>query len=93
MIQVSGDCVEVSGPMTMAGAAILLAEGEAAIAENALAFDLAGVTDMDSSCLAVIFGWMRSARDAGKAVKLLNPPRNLLSLAEVYGVTDLLPQH
>lgn len=54
MIQVSGDCVEVSGPMTMAGAAILLAEGEAAIAENALAFDLAAVTDMDSSCLAVI---------------------------------------
>ena len=93
MIQVSGDCVEVSGPMTKAGAAILLAEGEAAIAENALAFDLAAVTDMDSSCLAVIFGWMRAARDAGKVVRLLNPPRNLLSLAKVYGVSDLLPRH
>lgn len=93
MIRLAGDCVEVSGPMTMAGAAILLAEGEAAIAENALVFDLAAVTDMDSSCLAVIFGWMRAARDAGKAVRLLNPPRNLLSLAEVYGVSDLLPQH
>ena len=61
--------------------------------ENALAFDLAAVTDMDSSCLAVIFGWMRAARDAGKVVRLLNPPRNLLSLAEVYGVSDLLPRH
>ena len=58
-----------------------------------LAFDLAAVTDMDSSCLAVIFGWMRAARDAGKVVRLLNPPRNLLSLAEVYGVSDLLPRH
>lgn len=93
MIRVSGDRVEVSGPMTMAAAAAMLAEGEAAIAANASVFDLAAVTDMDSSCLAVIFGWMRAARDSGKVVRLLNPPQNLLSLAEVYGVSDLLPQH
>lgn len=93
MIRVSGDRVEVSGPMTMAAAAVMLADGEAAIAANASVFDLAAVTDMDSSCLAVIFGWMRAARDSGKAVRLLNPPQNLLSLAEVYGVSDLLPQH
>ena len=54
---------------------------------------LLAVTEMDSSCLAVIFGWVRAARKAGKTVQLLNPPRNLLSLAEVYGVSDLLPQH
>lgn len=93
MIRALADRVEVTGPMTMAGAAALLAEGEAAISANPAVFDLAGVTEMDSSCLAVIFGWMRTARDAGKSVQLLNTPRNLLSLAEVYGVSDLLPQH
>ena len=93
MIQVSGERVEVSGPMTMVGASVLLAEGEAAITNSASVFDLAAVTELDSSCLAVVFGWMRAARDAGKTVKLLNPPQNLLSLAEVYGVSDLLPQH
>lgn len=93
MIRVSGDRAEVSGPMTMAGAAALLAEGEAAILANASTFDLAAVTEMDSSCLAVVFGWMRAARDGGKIVRLLNPPQNLLSLAEVYGVSDLLPQN
>lgn len=93
MIQVSGERVEVSGPMTMAGASVLLAEGEAAISASASVFDLSAVTEMDSSCLAVIFGWMRAARDAGKTVTLANPPQNLLSLAEVYGVSDLLPQH
>ncbi len=92
MIRVAGGHVEVSGPMTMAGAAVLLAEGEAAIAADASVFDLAAVTDLDSSSLAVVFGWMRAARDGGKVVKLLNPPQNLLSLAEVYGVSDLLPQ-
>lgn len=93
MIRTLADRVEVSGPMTMAGAATLLAEGEAVILANPPVFDLAGVTEMDSSCLAVIFGWVRAARKAGKTVQLLNTPRNLLSLAEVYGVSDLLPQH
>jgi phospholipid transport system transporter-binding protein len=92
MIRVAGGQVEVSGPMTMAGAAAMLAEGEAAIAADASVFDLAAVTELDSSSLAVIFGWMRAARDGGKVVKLLNLPQNLLSLAEVYGVSDLLPQ-
>jgi phospholipid transport system transporter-binding protein len=92
MIRVTGDCAEVSGPMTMSDSAVLLADGEAAIASNASTFDLAAVTDMDSSCLAVVFGWMRAAKDGGKTLRLLNPPQNLLSLAAVYGVADLLPQ-
>ena len=93
MIRALGDRVEVSGPMTMAEASTLLSEGEAAVASGNPIFDLSAVTEMDSSCLAVIFGWVRAARDSNKTVQLLNPPRNLLSLAEVYGVVDLLPQH
>jgi phospholipid transport system transporter-binding protein len=92
MIRISGDCVEVSGPMTMAGARALLAEGEAAIAGEASAFDLEAVTETDSSCLAVVFGWTRAAMAAGKTLRVLNPPQSLLSLAAVYGVADLLPQ-
>ena len=93
MIRVAGDRIEVSGPMTMPGAAAMLAEGEEAIVSNAPTFDLAAVTEMDSSCLAVVFGWMRAATAAGKSLRLLNPPQNMLSLAAVYGVADLLPQH
>lgn len=93
MIRITGDCAEVSGPMTLSGATALLAEGEAAIAANASAFDLAAVTEMDSSCLAVVFGWTRAASAAGKTLRLVNLPQSLLSLAAVYGVADLLPQH
>lgn len=93
MIRVAGDCAEVSGPMTMSDAASLLAEGEAAIASAATAFDLAAVTELDSSCLAVVFGWMRAAKAAGNSLRLINPPPNLLSLAAVYDVAELLPQH
>lgn len=92
MIRITGECAEVSGPMTLSGATLLLAEGEAAVAANASTFDLAAVTEMDSSCLAVVFGWTRAANAAGKTLRLLNLPQNLLSLAAVYGVADLLPQ-
>lgn len=94
MIRVEADRIEVSGPMLMADASRMLAEGEMAMASLSLAcFDLTAVTEMDSSALAVIFGWMRAAQASAKSVRLVNPPQNLLNLAEVYGVADLLPQH
>ena len=92
MIRIAGDCAEVSGPMNIAGARVLLSEGEAAIATDVLSFDLKAVTETDSSCLAVVFGWMRAAMATGKTLRLLNPPQSLVSLAAVYGVADLLPR-
>lgn len=96
MIHVAGNRVEVSGPLTMSAAAAMLAEGKAALAVVATddaEFDLGAVGEMDSSGLAVIFGWMSAARVAGKSFRLVNPPGNLLSLAAVYGVVEFLPQH
>lgn len=91
MIRLSGNVASVEGAMTLETAAALLKEGEAAIAKSVLNFDLGAVTAMDSSGLAVVFGWMRAAGAAGKLLSLSNPPENLVSLADVYGVRDLLP--
>lgn len=91
MMRCAGNRVEVSGAMTLPGARILLDEGNAALAEAETLFDLAAVTDVDSSSIAVIFAWLRTAREQGKTVHIANPPKELLSLAEVYGVTELLP--
>jgi phospholipid transport system transporter-binding protein len=81
----------VSGSMTMDNASALLAQGVAALAEGKTNFDLSAVTDVDSSGLAVLFGWQRAATAQGKAITLINPPHNLRSLADVYGVSSLLP--
>jgi len=81
----------VAGDMTLETASSLLASGVAALAQHDALFDLAAVTDVDSSGLAVLFGWQRAARTQGKALRITNPPRNLVSLAEVYGVTEILP--
>lgn len=96
MIHTVNDRVEVSGPVTVADAATLLAEGVAALSADNLpvtVFDLTDVTSVDSSLLAVVFGWMRAAKLNGKSIRLTNLPPSFVSLAAVYDVADLLPQH
>lgn len=91
MIRVAGGRVEVSGAMILSEASKLLAEGSAALSNPETLFDLSAVTDVDSSSIAVIFGWLRAARQQGKAIRIAHPPQELLSLSSVYGVTELLP--
>ena len=87
----AGESVEVSGAMTFDGARALLDRGADMVREGGRLFDLAAVTEVDSSGLAVVFGWSRAAAAAGQPLRIVNPPANLLSLAELYGVTELLP--
>lgn len=93
-LQRQGDGIVVAGGMTQETAAALLAEGTSALTGvdgNAeLRFDLSAVAQIDSSGLAVLFGWQRAARAQGKSLCIINPPKNLISLAEVYGVSELL---
>jgi phospholipid transport system transporter-binding protein len=92
MIQRDGDRVLVSGRVTMADAAELLEAGRPFVADEGVTFDLSGVTDADSSALAVLFGWLREAHQRNLKLNISNTPATLLSLAEVYGVSDLLTQ-
>jgi len=91
MINDAGDCLQVSGAMTLRDATSLLAEGNAALKNAETVFDLANVDAVDSSAIAVIFGWLREAHEQGKTVRIVHPPQDLLSLADVYGVSELLP--
>jgi phospholipid transport system transporter-binding protein len=93
MIERGIDALAVSGRMTMAEASLLLEDGCAALSAPATTFDLSAVTVADSAALSVLFGWLRAAKQRNIAVTFRNTPANLLSLAEVYGVTELLAQH
>ena len=91
MIRDAGDRIEVSGPLTLGKAREMLEAGNALIGRPEVTFDLAQVQEVDSSGLTIIFGWVRTGRSQGKIVRISNPPQNLLSLAALYGVTELLP--
>lgn len=89
-IQRNAGGLAVSGKMTLETAAMLLTAGADALRNGEPACDLADVAHIDSSGLAVLFGWQRAVQTRGQSLRIANPPPGLISLAEVYGVTDLL---
>lgn len=91
MIEISGDRVRVTAPMLIANARGLLEQGRALMQAPALVVDLAAVAEADSSALTVVFGWLRSAQAQGRTLRLVNVPRSMTSLAELYGVSEFLP--
>lgn len=91
VVERTGDRLVVVGDMTLSTASELLTQGVSSFASGEPEFDLSGVVEMDSSGLAVLFGWQRAAQAQGKPFRIYNPPQSLVSLAEVYGVSSLLP--
>ena len=57
---------------------------------DALTIDFKGVDDIDSSAVALLLEWRRQASALGKRLAYVNLPPNLLALANLYGVADLI---
>jgi phospholipid transport system transporter-binding protein len=90
MIRRDADRVVVSGPLTLATVAADLGAGMAAIAEGARSVDLAEVGELDSSALALLLAWAREAQRLGRDLVFTNLPRGLTTIAQLYGVAELL---
>ena len=54
--------------------------------------DLGEVTDLDSSLLALLLAWTREAKARGATLTFSRLPPDLGTLAQLYGVAELLPQ-
>ncbi len=61
-----------------------------ALAAQGWALDLATCTDFDSSLIGVMLELERRAQAVGEKCRFSNPPSNLLELARLYGVGELL---
>ena len=51
---------------------------------------LAGVTEVDSAAVSLLLEWRRAAAKAQREIEFANLPPALTSLAELYGVLDLI---
>ncbi len=80
-----------TGALTVFSAHVLLPQGIRLIRQGDLMVDFADVTECDSAALAMLFDWQRHANAAGHRLQVRNLPASLHSLADLYGVTDLLP--
>ena len=55
-----------------------------------LTIDFAGIDAVDSSAVALLLEWRRQAGRRGKTLQFVNLPENLIALARLYGVEDLI---
>ena len=81
----------VKVPLVMANARGLLDAGRAALQAGEQLIDFSEVTEADSSAIAVMLGWLRGAAASQSSLKFAHVPAGVLSLAELYGLTELLP--
>jgi phospholipid transport system transporter-binding protein len=91
MIEREAQRLLIKVPMVMANARDLLEVGRSALQPGEQIFDLKGVATADSSAIAVMLGWLRVADRTRSTVKFAHIPPGVRSLAELYGVTELLP--
>lgn len=76
--------------LTVHTASTVLATGLQAISAGQTAFDLSGVTELDSAAVATLLAWQRAALARGNPLTFTHLPANLCSLMRLYGVAELL---
>ena len=90
MISCEGERCTVEGPLTMSHVTAVLAESAQLFEGPRVLVDLSGVTEVDSAAVSLLLEWRREAAKANRKIEYANIPANLTSLAELYGVLELL---
>ena len=91
-IEAAGDgTFRVTGPVVMATAGELLETSRQLFpATGDLQIDLSGVTQVDSSALALLIEWLRQARQRNHSIRIEGAPDKLLSIARLTDVQDII---
>jgi phospholipid transport system transporter-binding protein len=90
----AGEVLALTGALSFETLPAVLAESTAyatrADLPEKLTIDFAGITGVDSSAVALLLEWRRQALKRAKALEFINLPANLLALARLYGVEELI---
>ena len=91
MMTCEGNCCQIAGTVTVDSVGGLLRELQPQLENGMDTLDFSGVENIDSAALTLIFSAMRHAQQAGHSFVCRGLPASFTSLAELYGVSDLLP--
>ena len=93
----AGEALALTGELSFDTIPQVLEESAAYAARtdlpDRLTIDFSGITNVDSSAVALLLDWRRMAVKRGKTLVFVNLPANLLALAELYGVAELIQPH
>jgi len=85
------DSLQLSGPLTLQTVKELFDQGLQANGKLMLVVDLSRVEAVDSSAVSLMLAWLREAQRSNVGLCFSHIPDNLLSLARLYGVAEMLP--
>lgn len=80
----------LSGDVVIATVSAILAVSKSLNMAVNTTIDFAQVKDIDTATISLILEWQRRAKKENQTLKLENLPANLLSLAQLYGVAELI---
>lgn len=92
MISREDEWMVVQGNLNIATVPALFETGLKHLANEDFQVDFSQVESVDSAAVSLLLGWSRAARKMQRALRVKGLPEDLLSLAHLYGVADLLPQ-
>ena len=82
----------VNGNLTMETVPAIFEAGIQHLANEELRVDFSQVEAVDSAAVSMLLGWTRAAQRNHRQLSVKGLPGDLLSLARLYGVAELLPQ-
>jgi phospholipid transport system transporter-binding protein len=86
----AGDTVRLTGPLNLDTVKTLFDRGLPQ-GQPRLVVDLAAIEAVDSSAVSLMLVWLREAQRRNITLCFSGIPDNLMSLARLYGVADVLP--
>ncbi|MBS1154179.1 MAG: NTP-binding protein [Proteobacteria bacterium] len=86
------DVYRPQGPLTLDTVRRQLGALDGLSSQGEVVVDLSGVTEADSSAVALLLAWTRNVAAGGRMLKLVSVPNGLQRLIAVYGLAELLPQ-
>jgi phospholipid transport system transporter-binding protein len=89
-----GEVLALEGALSFETMPAVLAQSAAYAAQpdlpEQLTIDFSAITGVDSSAVALLLEWRRQAQQRSKTLEFVNLPANLMSLARLYGVEELI---
>ena len=92
MIRREGDWMVVHGNLNIETVPALFETGLQHLAGEDLRVDFSQVGSVDSAAVSLLLGWARAAQSVQQVLRVKGLPEDLLNLARLYGVAELLPQ-
>ena len=85
------ECFELHGRLNIESLPVFFEKGSMLLGDGDMCVDFSRVESVDSSVISMLLAWKRIAQRTRHDLSVVGYPEDLLSLARLYGVEEILP--